>query len=78
MREGESGEEQGEREPETDPLLSVELEPHDPETTTWAKIKSQMLNQLSHPDDPRLSGVLVKNNQSSPWGTILTRWSRFF
>ena len=41
---------------EDDSLLSMEPDAgtlsQDPEITTWAKIKSQMLNQLNHPRAP--------------------------
>ena len=44
---------------------------HDPEITTWAKIKSQMLNRLCHPGIPTATCLL----SSSIWAWI-PRWPR--
>ena len=55
MKESVQGEDQGEREKQTPTKQGAwgRAWSHDPEIMTWADIKSQMLNWLSHPDAPQ-------------------------
>ena len=57
------GEEQREREaenPQADSLQNTDHSLYDPKIMTWAEIKSQALNWLSHPGTPRKENILTE------------------
>ena len=49
---GGSAEGEGESQVDSTPSAQCGAQSHDPEIMPWAKINSQMLNQLSHPGAP--------------------------
>ena len=51
--------------------LAVELDPRNREIMTWAEIKSQMLNWLSHPGAPEFSSMLKGLYAMTEWDLFL-------